>query len=363
MKSLDPRLKKRKSSRTKKTLKIDIHVHVYGRGDGGTGCFMRGKFYQSLLIPFLKLYHGIYGREFRDNLDAMYIGMIFQKLGESPSIEGAVLLAHDRIYRHDGAIDPRTHLFTPNDYVLALVRDQERLFEEVLKKNNMKIMTEMNKKRVFAGVSVHPDRKEAIDEIHRCKEQGAVLIKLLPDSQNFDPMNKKYKEYYETLHRLSLPMLVHTGGEHILRTLNKEYRNPERLKLPLDCGVTVIAAHCGMKSGIADRDFFENFSSMVGSHDHFYGDTAALLIPTRRRPLKKLLKNDTHFKKLVHGSDIPVPSIPASLTGIVPLEQIKKIARIRNPFERDYLAKKAAGFPDDVFSRASDILNLKAEIK
>lgn len=53
---------------------------------------------------------------------------------------------------------------------------------------------------------------------------------------------------------------------------------------------------------------------------------------------------------------MPVPCIPASLAGLIPLDKIREITRIQNPFERDYQAKKAIGLSDDVFSRFYKIL-------
>ena len=46
-----------------------------------------------------------------------------------------------------------------------------------------------------------------------------------------------------------LPLLAHTGGEHTVPVVNAALADPKLLRLPLECGVTVIAAHCATKSG------------------------------------------------------------------------------------------------------------------
>src|SRR5256885_6917110 len=53
----------------------------------------------------------------------------------------------------------------------------------------------------------------------------------------------------------ALPIfLAYTGDEHTLPVVRAEYSDPRVLALPLECGVTTIAAHCGTKSGLFDPE-------------------------------------------------------------------------------------------------------------
>ena len=51
---------------------------------------------------------------------------------------------------------------------------------------------------------------------------------------------------------------AHTGGEHTLQVINASYANPEILRLPLECGVNVIAAHAATDSGLTDPNYFQD---------------------------------------------------------------------------------------------------------
>ena len=80
------------------------------------------------------------------------------------------------------------------------------------------------------------------------------------------------------------------------------------------------------------------------------------MIPTRMRNIKKILRDEKILRKLIHGSDLPVPSFPTSFPQMVPLKKLMEISRHKNPLEKDYLAKKAIGFPDHVFTRGTVVL-------
>ena len=43
---------------------------------------------------------------------------------------------------------------------------------------------------MLAGFHQPPQRRDAIDELHRCADAGAVLVKVLPNAKQFDPANR-----------------------------------------------------------------------------------------------------------------------------------------------------------------------------
>ena len=56
--------------------------------------------------------------------------------------------------------------------------------------------------------------------------------------------------------------LSHTGGEMTLPVMKKAYADPRVLTLPLECGVTCIAAHCAGGSYPGDRDYTDDLLQM-----------------------------------------------------------------------------------------------------
>src|SRR5437762_1292408 len=87
-------------------------------------------------------------------------------------------------------------------------------------------------------------------------------------SGDFDRL---YTRFWERMAEAGLPLLAHTGGEHTVPIIRREFSDPRILELPLQCGVNVIAAHCGTKSGASDPDFFPVFVEMLHHHSNLYG--------------------------------------------------------------------------------------------
>ena len=69
------------------------------------------------------------------------------------------------------------------------------------------------------------------------------LVKVLPNAQHFDPADPKYTAFYRALAERKLPFLSHVGYEFSLIGKDQSVGDPDRLRLALDEGVTVIAAH------------------------------------------------------------------------------------------------------------------------
>ena len=173
-------------------------------------------------------------------------------------------------------------LFVPNDYVLELSRRHPEF---------------------LPAVSIHPARPDAIAELERCAAAGAVLMKLLPCVQAVDCNRQIYKPFWERMARLNLPLLAHTGGEFSLPTHRRDLQSVETLRLPLQCGVTVIAAHCGTPALPWDQDYFDQFDQMRKSFPNLYGDLSALSQITHLRTLDRLRKDP---RQILYGSDYPV---------------------------------------------------------
>jgi uncharacterized protein len=272
------------------------------------------------------------------DLEAIYVATLLEWIRTS-SLDAVVLLAHERVHDSDGT--PRSDLgsmYVPNDIVLDLARQHPEF---------------------LAGVSIHPARVDAMDELERCAEAGAVLMKCLPNCQNIDCSDKRYAPFWRRMAELGLPLLAHTGGEHTVPVINAAFADPKRLRLPLECGVIVIAAHCATRSGLADPDYFDDWRAMLGEFPNLYGDISAMVSLNRCGHLRDCLNSDIS-SRILNGSDFPVPVLGHRLwlQGAIDHRTFRRIQSDKNPLERDWRFKQAIGFSDEVFTRASSLLRL-----
>jgi hypothetical protein len=317
---------------------IDMHVHMVGNEASGNGCWVRvsaGKIalyaimLRALGLPTASIY--------RESFDDIYRDRLLECIRES-TVDAVCLLAQEAVYHDDGTIRKEAgNAFVPNDYVLNLARD----YEEFL-----------------PAVSIHPARPDAMDELDRCLEGGAVMMKCLPNCQNINCNDTNFKPFWNRMAESGLPLLAHTGGEHTLQVVKPEYADPETLRLPLECGVKVVAAHCATMSGIIDMDYFPKLAEMFCEYENLYADTSALNVPLRSHGLRRCLEDENVASRLVHGSDFPVPcsGLWAWMRGLIDSDQAMECGRITSPIERDYQIKVAMGFPPEKFTRINDLL-------
>src|SRR5207237_10261550 len=121
-----------------------------------------------------------------------------------------------------------------------------------------------------------------------------------------DGDGRRYRGCREVMAGARMPLLAHAGGEHTLPVVRPEYADPRVLALPLECGVTVIAAHCGTKSGLFDPEYFHVFAGMTRRFPNLYGDTSAFNVPIRGRHIRKCLESPL-AERMVPGRDYPAP--------------------------------------------------------
>ncbi|MEY2410096.1 MAG: uncharacterized protein QOF48_2766 [Verrucomicrobiota bacterium] len=317
-----------------------MHVHMVGNGRGGSGCWLRLKGLHRALAGLMLRGLGLPGDALERDFEALYVERLLQLIRES-SLESVVLLAHDQVYESNGrSMAEAGSFYVPNDYLLKLAAD----YPEFL-----------------PAVSIHPARPDAMEELEKCLEAGAVMMKCLPNCHNIDCNDRRFAPFWERMAEAGLPLLAHTGGEHTVPVVNKKFEDPRILTLPLECGVTVIAAHCGTKSGVADPDYFPVFVEMTRRFPKLYGDTSALLTLNRCGHLRDCL-SDGLVQRMVHGSDVPVPVLAhrAWLKGCFDWRTFRRWQKNPNILERDYQLKRATGFPEEVFTRIRSLLRPRA---
>jgi len=356
-------------------MKIDMHFHVVGRGKEIDQVDDQVFFYPednntlltSVLYRLVEEYLGQAGADFDQSgtIDTEeYLNLIYRYLNTSKEIDGVVLLGLDALYRpKSGRLDKKkTDLWVSNRVLAKKVKE---LNERLMREDDPK----KRGKRFYWGASVSPNRKDWEEEMEFVlSDPGAVLMKLIPSVQHINLRDSKHKGYYESLARNNMPLLCHVGPEYSFPEgiREKERDNFRFLDKPLECGVTVIAAHCATPVFPIDKNETAEFGAFMRDANsdgriNLWGDTSAFSLMTRIPILDEILKTFPP-EWLVHGSDFPIP-----IEGWVHLpgfthdrswEEYQQIKNTENLLDKDVMIKRAHGFSDAIIDNAERVLRL-----
>lgn len=271
------------------------------------------------------------------------------------------LFAFDHAYTPDGKIDQEnTAFYVSNDQVFRDRTQYPDLFWPV--------------------ISIHPYRHDALDALKRYHEMGARMVKWLPNSMGIDPEDERCEDFYATMKELGMFLLSHTGKELALEAKGQQdLGNPLRLRLPLEMGLKVIAAHCGSMGKGLDlearghpwRPNFSLWKRMMRRFDGsqtegvLYGDLSALTQVYRLPVLKKLLVEREFHSRLINGTDWPwvaldwlVSTRAMQFHGLLTKEERLLLNEIFmfNPLIFDIALKWVVGFPRSVFRLHPDLI-------
>lgn len=319
---------------------IDIHCHTAGIGAGDSGCFvsqaMRSNWKYGI---YLKAF-GVTEQELLREGDGLIIRRLSETLAQSSRVSAAVVLAMDAVIDKKGEVDTtKTEIYIPNEFV---ARETKRY------------------PNLLFGASINPYRHDAVIRLEKAKADGAVLVKWLPSIQRIDPADERLIPFYQKLKELGLPLLTHTGTEHSFTEAVDAFANPERLRLPLKLGVTVIAAHSGGSGSYQGEKSQWRYVKLAAEFPNLHADLSALTQLNRLGHLPWLLKRPELYSRLCYGSDMPLVN-----TGIVsawgfifrlPIAKILKINRIANPWDRDVALKEALGVTPGIFNNGQRLI-------
>lgn len=293
---------------------IDCHVHLAALPDSDNGCYISPKTLKSPLFRFLLWKHGLSPDKPRE-ANQKYLADLLTELKASRHVHKAVLLGMDGTYDHNGRYNQaHTDFLIGNDYVLKTAQAHPTEF--------------------LAGASINPQRRDAIDEVHRCADAGAILVKVLPNAQQFDPADRKYTPFYRALAERKLPFLSHVGYEFSLIGKDQSVGEPDRLRLALEEGATVIAAHACSYGLILYEKFLPTLRDLVTRYPHFYADISALTLPNRMRMLLHLRQYPELHERLLFGTDYPLSVFHMAAWGRVALGTLRKMIGTKNRFDR-----------------------------
>src|SRR5262245_49414761 len=302
---------------------IDCHVHLAALPEGDNGCYISPKMLKSALFRFLLWKHRLSPDHPRE-ANQQYIGDLLSELRASQYVGKAVLLGMDGVYDAGGRlVRDQTDFLIGNDYVLRTVKTYPDDF--------------------LAGPSVNPQRVDAVEEVHRMADAGAVLIKVLPNAQQFNPADAQHKPFFRALADRKLPLLSHVGYEFSLIGKDQSVGNPDHLQPALDEGVTVIAAHACSYGLILYEKFFPTLLRFSQNYPNFYADISALTLPNRFRMLLRLRPYPEIQQRLLFGTDYPLSVLHVAAWGRVGWRPLLKMVRTKNRFDRQALVCRGLG--------------------
>ncbi len=321
-------------------MRLDCHVHLVGDGSSGDGrAFLLRTPWNRLQARFLLREAGVPTLCLQGGLDAAFDTALMGHINGS-GLDGAVILAQDLPHDEQGCPLPMAGFRVPNDAVLAFCRRDPA--------------------RLIPAVSIHPSRPDAMDELERCVALGARVLKLLPNCHAADCSAPRYAAFWAACARLRIAFLAHTGGELTLPVLRPDLESPKVLMLPLEQGVTCIAAHGASRSLPWGQDHLGDLIGLARRFPHLLIDNSALASPIRSAAIPRLMGELAD--RIVHGSDFPVPSDPVWpwLRGQLAWSDARAIRGLSNPLARDAETKRRLGFGEASFSRLANRMGWKA---
>lgn len=322
-------------------MRIDCHVHMVGNGLNGSGCrlFLR-KTLRKLMARIMVRQLALPGSILEGNLEDAYLQRVLEWRRGS-SLTHIVLLAQDWVRDAGGApIEKESALYVPNDFVLRIGEEHSD---------------------ILPACSIHPARRDAIDELERCHARGAVMMKCLPLHHRIDPREKRFEGFWRKMAELKMPLLAHTGGELSLPNNAPELADPRILVPILDQGVTVIAAHAGSSAHYFDSDYMTEIAKLLRKYPNLYVDNSGMNTPIRSRHLKRMLEPE-FAGRVVFGSDLPIAISPlwVWMRGWISHAGYRRAKSQANPLGRDVIIKEELGFPADTLTILARLLGKSA---
>ena len=206
---------------------------------------------------------------------------------------------------------------------------------------------------------MNPYRPDALARLEWAKAHGAVLVKWIPPIMEINPDDPKLVPFYKKMVELNLPLLSHTGEEKSFSRAAEKFGDPEKLRLPLSLGVTVVAAHIASSANYDGERGPDRLARLMREFPNLYTDISALTQINKPGCLKEALTKPEFSGRLVYGTDFPLINtalVSPWYSFHLSLRQKWAIWRVKNPWDRDVLTKHYLGTPTDAFARPAQLL-------
>lgn len=321
---------------------VDMHAHTAGLGVHGSGNFVSQALRDSYKFTSYLDAFGVTRDDLERTGDSIVVDRMAALVLESQHVDAAIVLALDGALDRDGELDrDRTEVYVDNDFVARAVAPHPNL---------------------HFGASIHPGRRDALDRLDRAIEAGARLIKWIAPIQGFDPADPQFRAFYRRLAAAHVPLLTHGGQERSFTHADDDLGDPNRLRLALDEGVTVIIAHAAAHGGDDNGRFFPRVIELATRYPRLHVDISALTLVHRFGQLADVLSAPELRDRLLYGSDHPLQALWLTSAWHHPLRltwsQIRAIAAHDNPWDHGVELFAALGVPADAFTRPARLFGL-----
>jgi hypothetical protein len=301
--------------------RVDIHIHAPPFAEPESGSIVAPTALKKLFLWYIRKRLGITSVDPCPN--ETYVKRLSEEIKRSRFVDKGVVFGLDGVYTATGELDlENTRFMVTNDYVFKALEGSGEL---------------------IPGASVNPERKDALEELFRCKSRGAFLVKILPNTQGFDPSDKKFILFYRKLAELGMVLLSHSGFEFALTVERQALGDPGHLRTALDQGVKVVIAHGGSTGLFIFEKYLATIRGLVRAYPNVFLDTAALTVPTRALYLVKIRKYPEILERLLFGTDYPIPSFTFPFIFSLPPRELFRIKTEKNYFDRQSLIFRALG--------------------
>ena len=292
----------------------DVHAHLLGNGDSGSGCSIHPAMTQWWRpVDFVRR-HAILNAACvpagAPSVDRAYVERLLGLIADFPAGARWLLFAFDQAHDDRGRADPDASTFhVPDRYAAQISTAHSARFGWV--------------------ASIHPYAADAVARLQQAIAQGAAAIKWLPSAMNIDLREPRCRPFYDLLAHSRLPLIVHCGEEAAAPGARRDdLGNPLHARVPLALGVRVVMAHCASLGHAMDLDrpstpriaAFDLFARLMDESAHeplLFGDISALFQVNRTLAVQRRVidRSDWH-PRLLHGSDHPLPGLmPLYRTG------------------------------------------------
>lgn len=331
----------------------DVHTHLLGTGDSGSGCrihrHMRKGFHPLAQVRKRVILEGSGVRADAPSVDAAYVARLGHLAQDFPAGSRWLLFAFAAAMDDQGRErDDWTTFHVPDRYAAQVAAAHPRRFGWV--------------------ASIHPYREDALARLDEALASGAQAVKWLPSAMHIDLRDARCRPFYDRLATARVPLIVHCGEEKAVPGADREdLGNPLLVRAPLAAGVRVIVAHCASLGHALDLDArrprevsaFSLFARLMDEpawRGQLLGDISALFQVNRPASAWRtvLARQDWHAR-LLHGSDWPLPGVrwlfrPASLAaaGLLDERELAPLAELQaaNPLLFDLALKRRVRLPD-----------------
>lgn len=326
----------------------DMHCHLLGNGDSGSGCFLHPSLTQGINLIERARHRVILDASCvpadAPSVDRAYLDRLRQLTAGFPAGARWLLFAFEQAHDDQGRPDREaTTMYVPDAYAAAVARAEPQRFGWV--------------------ASIHPWREDALARLDTAVADGAAAVKWLPGAMNIDLRDARCRPFYERLVRHQLPLIVHCGEEKAVPGARRhDLGNPLHVRHPLALGVRVIVAHCASLGQASDTDrpsapevpAFELFTRLMDERAHegrLWGDLSAVFQANRRPQVwHTLLQRRAWQTRLLHGSDYPLPGLKPltrlgllQSAGLITEAEADALGRLRehNPLLCDLMIKRS----------------------